>query len=264
MRRIRLRYNAPVVLTFSLLALAGAKIPDHYQGRSLGPLLPKRATVSPWREEFFCEHLMHHGRIPKWEGVRAQRYVYARYFEQQPVFEFLHDLAPVNLDGPLADVEHLADLGVGVTGGQQRQDVELAAERVFPDTLRVLKHARRLAITTTEAAEQLADIEACREAALRYCRGVDRLDPEEMKSAYWEDAIDDHGNFVGNAWEFVDRVTATHAEFRWTMHATTNHQIDLADDGVTATGETDQAALPWTSANAMGRSWGIMPRSETS
>ncbi len=30
--------------------------------------------------------------IPKWEGVRGERYVYARYFEQKPVFEFLHDL----------------------------------------------------------------------------------------------------------------------------------------------------------------------------
>ena len=30
--------------------------------------------------------------IPKWEGVRTQRYKYARYFEQNPTFEFLHDL----------------------------------------------------------------------------------------------------------------------------------------------------------------------------
>jgi arylsulfatase A-like enzyme len=30
--------------------------------------------------------------IPKWEGVRDQRWVYARYFQQQPVSEFLNDL----------------------------------------------------------------------------------------------------------------------------------------------------------------------------
>ncbi len=35
---------------------------------------------------------MHHKAIPKWEGVREKRYVYAKYYEQQPVFEFLHDL----------------------------------------------------------------------------------------------------------------------------------------------------------------------------
>ena len=54
---------------------------------------------------------MHHKMIPKWEGVRGERYVYARYFEQEPVFEFLHDLKEdpdqfVNLanDPQLADV----------------------------------------------------------------------------------------------------------------------------------------------------------------
>jgi len=35
---------------------------------------------------------MHNADIPKWEGVRGPRYVYARYFEQQPVHEYLHDL----------------------------------------------------------------------------------------------------------------------------------------------------------------------------
>ncbi len=30
--------------------------------------------------------------IPKWEGVRTSRYKYACYFEQDPMFEFLHDL----------------------------------------------------------------------------------------------------------------------------------------------------------------------------
>jgi len=35
---------------------------------------------------------MEHGSIPKWEGVRGPRYVYARYFGQKPAYEFLHDL----------------------------------------------------------------------------------------------------------------------------------------------------------------------------
>ncbi len=56
----------------------------------------------------------------------------------------------------------------------------------------------------TITVEQLLAIEACREAARRYSRGVDRLDRDEMRSAYWPDAIDEHGVFVGNAWEFVD------------------------------------------------------------
>ena len=54
--------------------------------------------------------------------------------------------------------------------------------------------------------QQLADREAIRECALRYARGVDRLDADLMKSAYWPDATDDHGRFVGNGWEFAERV----------------------------------------------------------
>lgn len=44
--------------------------------------------------------------------------------------------------------------------GYLEDDVRLAAERVYPDTLRVLKHARAQMITTAEAADQLSDIAA--------------------------------------------------------------------------------------------------------
>ena len=46
--------------------------------------------------------------------------------------------------------------------------------------------------------EQLNDLEDIKNVARRYCRGVDRLDPDEMKSAYWPDATDDHGVFDDN------------------------------------------------------------------
>jgi len=74
-----------------MLALAGVAVPKHYRGRSLLGFLAGSA-VPNWREDFFCEHLMNNKAIPKWEGVRGMRYVYARYFQQQPVYEFLHDL----------------------------------------------------------------------------------------------------------------------------------------------------------------------------
>ncbi len=41
--------------------------------------------------------------------------------------------------------------------GYLEEDVWVAAERVYPDTLRVLKHARNLSTTTTRAADELAD-----------------------------------------------------------------------------------------------------------
>ena len=79
-------------------------------------------------------------------------------------------------------------------------------------------------------------IQACQDAALRSCHGVDRLDPEVMKSAYWPDATDDHGNFVGNAHEFVDYCMEAHLRWRSTMHCVLNHWV-VVDDETTARGE---------------------------
>ena len=47
------------------------------------------------------------------------------------------------------------------------------------------------------------DKQAIQDVLVRYCRGVDRCDLEMLRSAYWEDATDDHGSLSGNAWEFV-------------------------------------------------------------
>ena len=84
--------------------------------------------------------------------------------------------------------------------------------------------------------EQLSDMQRIRDAALRYCRGVDRLDVELMKSAYWEGAIDDHGVFVGDAWAFCEMCMEAHLPWRSTNHCILNHAIELIDDH-TATGE---------------------------
>ncbi|MCF7955676.1 MAG: sulfatase-like hydrolase/transferase, partial [Phycisphaerae bacterium] len=77
----------------TMLELAEVEIPENYEGRSLNPVVTDDAAkISDWRKEFFCEHLMDNPKIPKWEGVHTERYKYARYFEQVPVYEFLHDL----------------------------------------------------------------------------------------------------------------------------------------------------------------------------
>lgn len=44
--------------------------------------------------------------------------------------------------------------------GYLEEDIRLAAERVYPDTLRVLQHAKALHISTADAADRLADIAA--------------------------------------------------------------------------------------------------------
>lgn len=89
----------------------------------------------------------------------------------------------------------------------------------------------------TPTIDELADREAIRDVAHRYAHGIDHLDADCMRSAYWPDAVDDHGTFVGNAWEFVDRVISSHDRWAWTMHSTSDHRIDVAGDGVLAHGE---------------------------
>jgi hypothetical protein len=84
---------------------------------------------------------------------------------------------------------------------------------------------------------QLSDIQNIREAAQRYCRGVDRLDAELMKSAYWPEATDDHGVFVGNAMDFADLCMVSHGRWRSTSHCIFNHHIELDRDGSEARGE---------------------------
>ncbi len=85
--------------------------------------------------------------------------------------------------------------------------------------------------------EQLSDIECIRDAAQRYCRGVDRLDAELMKSAYWPEAADDHGVFVGNAMGFVEMCMVAHLPWRSTSHCIFNHTIELDVNGTRARGE---------------------------
>jgi arylsulfatase A-like enzyme len=92
--KLRGRVLDPMVLNLdvapTILDLAGVKVPRRYEGASLVPWL--RGKSPKWRTDFFCEHLFDNASIPKWEGVRDQRWVYARYFQQSPPYEFLHDL----------------------------------------------------------------------------------------------------------------------------------------------------------------------------
>jgi arylsulfatase A-like enzyme len=76
----------------TILDYAGISVPDLYQGSSLLPIVEQRKPTE-WRKQFFCEHRMDHPKIPKYVGVRGERYVYARYYEQDPPYEYLHDLS---------------------------------------------------------------------------------------------------------------------------------------------------------------------------
>jgi len=72
------------------------------------------------------------------------------------------------------------------------------------------------------------DIHDC---LMRYCRGLDRLDRDLVRSAYHDGAIDDHGDFVGPVEGFLDHVFAfqTTAQLR-TQHHITNHVCEIDGD----------------------------------
>lgn len=89
------------------------------------------------------------------------------------------------------------------------------------------------------SAQQLSDVESIRDATKRYTHGLDRLDADHMRSAYWPDATDDHGpEFSGNAWAYVDVAMESHKRWRPSLHTLTNQVIELDADGVNARGET--------------------------
>jgi hypothetical protein len=93
-RRNRLLETLPAasqtLITTTFLDWAVAPRPAGYEGQSLAPLVNGTAS-GPWRSYFFCEHVDLQPTLT-WEGVRTNSEMYARYFDQQPVSEFLHDL----------------------------------------------------------------------------------------------------------------------------------------------------------------------------
>jgi hypothetical protein len=70
----------------------------------------------------------------------------------------------------------------------------------------------------------------------RYARGMDRHDRGLVRSAYHEDAIDDHAGYVGPVDGFLDWAFEYHAGQTRHQHYVTNHSVEL--DGDEAHAET--------------------------
>jgi hypothetical protein len=84
---------------------------------------------------------------------------------------------------------------------------------------------------------QIADV------VLRYCRGVDRLDLELVRSCYHDGAVDHHTGFDGDADEYVAWLAGGLPRFTGTMHIIGNQLIDV--DGDRARSETYGTAHHW-------------------
>ena len=82
---------------------------------------------------------------------------------------------------------------------------------------------------TTDRVQDRAEIEAC---LLRYTRGVDRKDWDLVRSAYHQDAHDNHGNYKGGIDGFIDSLIQRHATIEQSLHLVGNLTIEFADADV--------------------------------
>jgi SnoaL-like domain len=85
--------------------------------------------------------------------------------------------------------------------------------------------------------QRLLDRQAISDCLLRYARGIDRHDSELARSAFHDDALDRHGQFVGSPAELVDWGNSTHADV-WVAHQhfLVNQTVEI--DGDVAHAET--------------------------
>lgn len=77
----------------------------------------------------------------------------------------------------------------------------------------------------------LQDRQDIYDCLVRYCRGIDRNDPELVASAYHPDALDDHGAYCGGVDEVTSLSLAFHNEnHKRTQHSISNHYCEIEGD----------------------------------
>lgn len=81
--------------------------------------------------------------------------------------------------------------------------------------------------SVTRIITELADREAIRETLYRYARGIDRIDADMIRSAYWPDAVDTHLEFKGDTEAYIAWVFPQLKAMDQTMHMISNVLISL-------------------------------------
>ncbi len=88
----------------------------------------------------------------------------------------------------------------------------------------------------------LLDRLAIQDCLATYCRGIDRLDVALIASAYWPDALEDHGIFKGTGQEFAPWIVKFLDEsYQFTAHRLGQSSVVLK--GASAAGETYFSSL---------------------
>jgi len=82
----------------------------------------------------------------------------------------------------------------------------------------------------TARLKAVADKQEIHDVIMRFCRGVDRLDEELLRSCYHDDSYDDHGHYKGDGQPFAAYIVKSLKErTRATSHRVANVLIELYD-----------------------------------
>ncbi len=79
----------------------------------------------------------------------------------------------------------------------------------------------------TSALVALLHRQAISDCLARYARGVDRLDLELVRSAFWDDATDQHGPVNGSVEDFLAFFLPRQPAREVAQHFVTNHYVEL-------------------------------------
>jgi hypothetical protein len=77
---------------------------------------------------------------------------------------------------------------------------------------------------------KVIDRQQIQDLLLRYCRGIDRMDQALVRSCYHQDAMDEHGSFIGSVDEFIVWCWRLLSRYTMTMHYISNILVEIDGD----------------------------------
>jgi len=93
-----------------------------------------------------------------------------------------------------------------------------------------LKGKRMKATFDSNVLVRLVDRQEIWDCLLRYIRGVDRMDQDLVRSAFWEDAINTHGPVRGSVDDFIAAWLPVQAARDVSFHMVSNQSVEFADE----------------------------------
>lgn len=85
-------------------------------------------------------------------------------------------------------------------------------------------------VRTDERLQALLDRQEIVDVLVRFCRGVDRLDGQLIRSCFHSDALDDHGMFRGGPHELAEYLVRSARRMVASQHYITNATIAVDGD----------------------------------